>query len=120
VYTIVIAILLTIFFDLTRIASLGAILYLTMDILVHWGILRHLRGKMQFNPVIVSTAIAIDAVALVAFLVTKAKSDMLVIYASVIVIVFVFLGERIFLRQSKDSNDNIAQHNNKSSKDKTV
>jgi len=75
---------------------------------------------MQFNPVIVSTAIAIDAVVLVAFLVTKAKSDMLVIYASVIVIVFVFLGERIFLRQSKDSNDNIAQHNNKSSKDKTV
>jgi len=120
VYTIVIAMLLTVFFDLTRIASLGAILYLTMDILVHWGILRHIRGKMQFNPVIVSTAIAIDAVVLVAFLVTKAKSDMLIIYASVIVVGLVFLGERIFLRQAKGGNDQIPRHGNKKHKEKTI
>jgi len=38
VYTVVIAIFLTLFFDLSRIASLGAIFYLTMDIAVHWGV----------------------------------------------------------------------------------
>lgn len=37
VYIIVIAIVLTIFFDLSRIASLGAIYYLVMDIIIHWG-----------------------------------------------------------------------------------
>lgn len=39
VYIIVIAIVLTIFFDLSRIASLGAIYYLVMDIIIHWGCL---------------------------------------------------------------------------------
>jgi len=120
VYTIVIAMLLTIFFDLTRIASLGAILYLTMDILVHWGILRHLRGKMQFNPIIVFTSIVIDVVVLGAFLITKAKSDMLIIYASVIVIGLVFLGERIFLHQAKGGYGQIPQHGGKEHKEKTT
>tara|TARA_R110002110_G_scaffold415612_2_gene651650 strand:- start:117234 stop:117515 length:282 start_codon:yes stop_codon:yes gene_type:complete len=35
VYTVVIAITLTIFFDLSRIAALGAIFYLVMDIGIH-------------------------------------------------------------------------------------
>jgi len=35
VYTVVVAIFLTIFFDLSRIASLGAIFYLLMDIIIH-------------------------------------------------------------------------------------
>ena len=42
VYTVVIAVTLTIFFDLSRIAALGAIFYLTMDIGIHWGVLRYL------------------------------------------------------------------------------
>lgn len=43
VYVLVIALVLTVFFDLSRIASLGAIFYLVMDIVIHWGVLRHLR-----------------------------------------------------------------------------
>jgi len=39
VYTVVIAVALTIFFDLSRIASLGAIFYIVMDIAIHWGVL---------------------------------------------------------------------------------
>ncbi len=35
VYAVVVAILLTILFDLSRIASIGAILYLVMDIIIH-------------------------------------------------------------------------------------
>ncbi len=103
VYTIVLAMLLTIFFDLTRIASLGAIMYLTMDILVHWGILRHLRGKIKVNPTIILTSIIIDIVVLGAFLITKAQSDMLIIYASIIVIGSVFLSEKVFLSRAKAS-----------------
>jgi len=42
VYTAVIAGLLAVFFDLSRIASLGAIFYLVMDIMIHWGVFRFL------------------------------------------------------------------------------
>ncbi|WP_245723555.1 APC family permease [Paramicrobacterium humi] len=40
------AILATVFLDLSQIASMGAFLYLTMDIAVQWGIIRHLRSKI--------------------------------------------------------------------------
>ncbi|MEC9311454.1 MAG: APC family permease, partial [Pseudomonadota bacterium] len=46
VYTVVIAALLTIFFDLGRIASLGAFFYLVMDMLIHWGVFRNLRTEV--------------------------------------------------------------------------
>ena len=38
------AIVLTVAFDLTRIAALGAFAYLALDLVIHWGHLRHLRG----------------------------------------------------------------------------
>ncbi len=41
-YTAVIAALLTLFLDLGRIASLGAFFYLFMDIVIQWGVYRHL------------------------------------------------------------------------------
>ena len=46
VYTAVIAGLLAVFFDLSRIASLGAIFYLVMDIMIHWGVFRYLRKEV--------------------------------------------------------------------------
>jgi amino acid transporter len=101
VYTIVIAMILTVFFDLSRIASLGAVLYLTMDILVHLGIVRHLRNKMNVNIGIVVTAIVIDVIVLGAFLIIKARSDMLIIYASIFAMFFVFMGEKLFLVTKK-------------------
>ncbi|RKZ77695.1 MAG: amino acid permease [Gammaproteobacteria bacterium] len=100
VYTIVIAIFLTLFFDLSRIASLGAIFYLLMDIAVHWGVLRHLREEIKANIVILITAIAFDVIVLGAFLMVKASTDMMVIYAALIGVLFVFIGERYFLRKS--------------------
>ena len=53
VYTVVVAGTLAVLFDLTRIAALGAFFYLVMDMLVHWGVLRHLRreiGRACRNP----------------------------------------------------------------------
>ena len=38
VYTIVLAMLLTVFFDLSRIAALGAVFYIVMDLVIHWGV----------------------------------------------------------------------------------
>jgi amino acid transporter len=101
VYTIVIAMLLTVFFDLSRIASLGAIFYIIMDIAIHWGVLRHLRKEVEANAAILITAIVLDVIVLGAFLWVKAQSDMLVIWASLIGLVFIFAGERIFIHQYK-------------------
>jgi amino acid transporter len=99
VYTIVIAMLLTVFFDLSRIASLGAIFYIVMDIAIHWGIFRHLRKEIEANSFILITAMVMDVVVLGALLVVKAQSDMLVIYASLIGLVIVFAGERLFIHR---------------------
>jgi len=98
VYTIVIAMLLTVFFDLSRIAALGAIFYLVMDMLIHWGVLRRLRQEIEASAVILVMAIVLDAVVLVALLVVKAQSDMLVLWASLAGLVVIFAGEWLFLR----------------------
>jgi amino acid transporter len=98
VYTIVAAMVLTVFFDLSRIAALGAIFYIIMDIAVHWGVLRHLRQQVGANPWILSAAIGLDIVLLAALLFVKASTDMLVIYAAIIGLGVIFIGERLFLR----------------------
>nr|WP_211213897.1 APC family permease [Lewinella cohaerens] len=98
VYTVVIAIILTAFFDLSRIASLGAIFYLTMDVILQWGVLKNLRKKVKANILIVTTAILLDLVVLGAFVWIKASSDPLVIVVSTVLMVLVFVGERWFLQ----------------------
>ncbi|MEQ9620125.1 MAG: APC family permease [Deltaproteobacteria bacterium] len=98
VYTIVIAMALTIFFDLSRIASLGAIFYIVMDIAIHWGVFRHLRNEVNANAFILIAAIILDVVVLGAFLVIKASSDMVVIYVSIAGMAFIYIGEKIFIR----------------------
>lgn len=97
VYTIVAAMVLTVFFDLGRIAALGAIFYIVMDIIVHWGVLRHLRAQVNANGFVLLLAILMDIAILAALLVVKASSDMIVIYASLIGFAVIFLGERLFL-----------------------
>ena len=101
IYTIALAMFLTIFFDLSRIASLGAIFYLIMDIAVHWGVFRYLRKEINANAFILIAAIVMDVVVLGAFLMIKAQTDMLVIYVSLIAIAFIFIGERLFLKSYK-------------------
>ncbi len=98
VYTVVLAMALTATFDLSRIAALGAIYYLLMDIAVHWGLLRHLRARVAFNPAIVVAAIALDLVVLASFVWVKASSDALSLYAAGGGIRLIVLGERLFMR----------------------
>jgi len=97
VYTIVIAMLLTIFFDLSRIASLGAIFYIIMDIGVHWGVFKNLRHKIDAKPWILLTAIALDVVVLAAFIIMKAQSDVLVLYVSAVLLALIVSFERFYL-----------------------
>lgn len=99
VYTVVIAICLTIFFDLSRIASLGAIFYILMDIAVHWGVFRYLRKEIHANTFILISAIIFDVIVLGAFLIVKASTDIMIIYAAIIGILFIFIGESIFLKK---------------------
>jgi len=98
VYTIVAAMVLTIFFDLSRIAALGAIFCIIMDIAVQWGIYRHLRREIDAHGDILIIAIALDFFVLTALLVIKALADPLVIYISIVGLIVIFAGERLFLR----------------------
>lgn len=105
IYTVAIAILLTIFFNLSRIASLGAIFYIIMDIGLHWGVFKHLRKEVSANAAILITAIVLDVVVLGAFIWVKMQSDMLVIWASLIGLVLIFAGETFFLKAHKADDD---------------
>jgi len=98
VYTVVIAIILTAFFDLTRIASLGAIFYLTMDIILQWGVLKNLRKDINAKVPIIVTAILFDLLVLGGFIWIKIASDPFVVILSGIIMVLIFVGEKWFLR----------------------
>ncbi|UYG98062.1 APC family permease [Cytobacillus firmus] len=98
VYTVVLAVVLTVSFNLTRIASIGAILYLVMDMLIHWGVFKYLRKKVGANPFIVLSAFTFDGIVLVAFIWVKVQSDMLVVFVSLIIILLTFSGEHVFLK----------------------
>jgi amino acid transporter len=100
VYTVVSAIALTVLFDLTRIASLGAILYLVMDIGIHYGILKNLRKEIKVNTAIIITAIILDLIVLGAFLWIKISSDVLVIIVAAVLMVLIYFGEKWFLIRS--------------------
>lgn len=102
-YTIVIAITLTIFFDLSRIASLGAIFYLIMDIIIQWGVFKHLRKEIKANGAILLTTIVLDVVVLAAFIWMKAQNDMLLIIVSAVLLTLIIVGEKWFLKMRKDN-----------------
>ncbi|MEQ9640545.1 MAG: APC family permease [Alphaproteobacteria bacterium] len=97
VYTVVMASILAAFFDLSRIASLGAIFYLVMDIAVHWGVLRFLRREVGASLGVLVTAIVLDVLALGGFIVIKGSVDPLIIVIGIAGIVAVFGFERWYL-----------------------
>ncbi|NIP48532.1 MAG: APC family permease, partial [Gammaproteobacteria bacterium] len=98
IYTVVIAMLLTIFFDLSRIASIGAVFYIVMDICIHWGVFKHLREEVEAKIWVLITAIVLDVVVLSAFLWVKAQSDIFVVWISLIGLGLVFVAEKWFLK----------------------
>jgi len=79
VYTVILGLLLTLFLDLTRIAAMGIIFYLIMDIAVHWGIIRYLRHEIGARLSILIAAIALDLIVLAGFVWIKIADDPLVV-----------------------------------------
>lgn len=100
VYVAGVAILLTVFFDLGRIASLGAMLYLVMDLTVHWGVIRHLRAQVGASVVVVGFAIVLDMVILGGLVAVKLQTDMLIVAVAAALITVIYLAERKFLSLS--------------------
>nr|WP_288145553.1 APC family permease [Hyphomonas sp.] len=98
VYTVVAAGSLAALFDLSRIASLGAIFYLVMDIIIHWGVFRHLRKDVGAAPTVLIAAIFLDVLALGAFLVLKWRADPAIVLIAALGILIVFAFERFFLK----------------------
>lgn len=96
-YTVVIAAVLTVFFDLSRIASLGAFFYLVMDILIHLGVYRHLRNEINASAAILVTAIVLDALVLTVFTIVKLETDPTIVVIAAASIAAVFAFEYIYL-----------------------
>lgn len=106
-FTVSLAILLTILFDLTRIASIGAIFYLIMDIAIHWGLFRNLRTEVKFKPIIPIIAIVMDIGVLSAFVYIKYFNDPLVLIVAAIGIVLIIVAERLFMISHTDADGNM-------------
>jgi len=103
ILTVSLAIILTMLFDLTRIASIGAIFYLIMDIAIHWGLFRYLLKETKATPVVPLIAIGLDVVILATFLLLKYDSDPLVIIVSLLGFVAILVAQRLFMITHTDS-----------------
>lgn len=98
VYTVALAMLFSVFLDLGRIASLGVVFYIVMDVFIHWGVFRHLRSSVEAKAWVVITAIVLDVIVLGAFLWVKAQTDLTVVWASIVGVAAVFSAEKWFLK----------------------
>lgn len=110
VYTVVLASVLAAFFDLSRIASLGAIYYLVMDIVIHWGVYRHMRDDVEANGIILICAIFLDVCVLAAFLVMKGSSDPVIIAIAVVSMAGIFAFEKLYLGRLRQTEHVTSKH----------
>jgi len=101
VYTVAAAGLLAVFFDLSRIASLGIIFYLVMDLVVHWGVLRNLREEVGAKIWVLIGAIALDSLVLGTFLVIKGLNDPMIIGVAAAGIALIVAFERLYLNHAR-------------------
>lgn len=99
VYTVVIASTLAVFFDLSRIASLGAFFYLVMDMVVQWGVFRFKRAEIGASASVLLLALGSDAVVLAAFTAMKLQTDPTIVLYAAVAISSVFVFERFYLSQ---------------------
>ena len=101
VYTVVLGLVLTAFFDLSRIAALGIVFYLVMDIAIHWGVLRYLLDDVKAKSWVPVTAIILDFLALSGFVWVKLNSDPFVLGVAVVTMMLIAIGEQLFLGSKK-------------------
>ena len=99
VVTTAVAIVLTVAFDLSRIAALGAFAYLALDMVIHYGHLRHLRHETGARASLLIAAIVVDAVVFTGFFVYRVRTDLVVIAAFVGFAILVAGGETLAVRR---------------------
>jgi hypothetical protein len=105
VVTAGLAIVLTAFLDLSQIASMGEILYLAMDLAIHWGVIRHLRRDIEANLAIPAIAVALDAAVLGAFIAVKARHDRLTRAAALGVAALIAASQLIVARRAEHADE---------------
>ena len=104
IFTVLIAIILTIFFDLSRIASMGAILYLTMDIIIHYGLVVMMKDTIKSSKHIIYLAMILDVIVLTAFIIMKLQTDVFIVVISVVIMILIIGLEYLFFKnQNKDA-----------------
>lgn len=69
-----------------------------MDIAIHTGVFRYVRKEIGANARILLATMVFDLVVLGAFIWAKIRSDVLLIYAAIVGLVLIILGERWFLK----------------------
>ncbi|MCS3843831.1 APC family permease [Microbacterium sp. AK031] len=89
------AIMVTALLDLSQIASMGVILYLTMDIAVQWGVIARLREKIHAKWLLPALTIASDIAILVPFTVLKAHSSLPTVIVAACVAAAIFGAQAI-------------------------
>ena len=104
------AIVMAAFFDLGQIASLGAILYLAMDIAIHLGILRHLKDDVGAKPWIPWVAIALDVTVLVPFVLLKSQSDPFTLVITAVVALVIVVAQWFTVRHRSDEDARQGEH----------
>lgn len=103
VYAVLVAGTLAALFDLSRIASIGAIFYLVMDMLIHWGVFRHLHKDVGANRAVLVTAFVLDAVVLTFFVITKGQNDLPIVIGSFVAIGLIFMLDKLYLANRSDT-----------------
>lgn len=98
VITAALAIAATALFDLGRIAAMGAFLYLTMDIVVQWGVLRRLRTRIAARPWLPIATVLLDLVILIPFTVVKIRTDLLTVAVSAGVAAVIVIAQIVTVR----------------------
>ncbi|MGB3735737.1 MAG: APC family permease [Ilumatobacter sp.] len=110
VVTTAVAIVLTVAFDLSRIAALGAFAYLALDMVIHYGHLRHLRHETGAKPAPLIAAIGVDAIVFTGFFIYRIRTDWVVIAAFAAFAVLVAGGETIYMRRYSDADGSMDDH----------
>lgn len=100
VYTVVLGLVLTAFFDLSRIAALGIVFYLCMDVAIQWGVLRHLRKDINANVWLPALAIILNLAVLGGFVWVKLNSDPFVIGVAAGTMIVIAVAAQVFLKSS--------------------
>lgn len=103
------AIVMAAFFDLSQIAALGAILYLVMDIAIHWGTIRHLREKVQAKIWIPWVAIVLDVIVLVPFIGLRVLSDPFTVVITVVVALIIVAMQWVIVRRRNRTDTDVSE-----------